>query len=108
MFRPRVDIYETEEGLVLAADLPGVAPDGLDIRLERRILTIGSLLGSELNHRSLLVSTGQLVSGKRRRPRQRILECRARRALLSSSLPQALEQVLATFGIGIRRRELEI
>ena len=40
VFRPRVDIYETEAGLVLAADLPGVAPDGLDIRLERRVLTI--------------------------------------------------------------------
>ncbi len=40
VFRPRVDIYETEEGLVLAADLPGVAADGLDIRLERRVLTI--------------------------------------------------------------------
>ena len=40
VFRPRVDIYEAEDGLVLAADLPGVAPDGLDIRLERRVLTI--------------------------------------------------------------------
>src|SRR5918998_1520513 len=40
VFRPRVDIFETKEGLVLAADLPGVAPEGLDIRLERRVLTV--------------------------------------------------------------------
>ena len=40
VFRPRVDIYETGSGLVLTADLPGVSPDGLDIRLEKRVLTI--------------------------------------------------------------------
>jgi HSP20 family protein len=38
--QPPVDIYETEEGLVLLADLPGVAPDGLKLRLEDNILTI--------------------------------------------------------------------
>ena len=37
---PPVDIYETEEGLVLLADLPGVSPDDLKIRLEDNILTI--------------------------------------------------------------------
>jgi HSP20 family protein len=37
---PPVDIYETEEGLVLLADLPGVAPNDLKIRLEDSILTI--------------------------------------------------------------------
>jgi HSP20 family molecular chaperone IbpA len=40
VFRPVVDIYETENGLVLAADLPGVSPDGLDIMFEKRVLTI--------------------------------------------------------------------
>ena len=40
VFRPVVDIYETEHGLVLAADLPGVAPEGLDITFEKRVLTI--------------------------------------------------------------------
>ena len=40
VFRPLVDIYETEKGLVLAADLPGVGADGLDITLEKRVLTI--------------------------------------------------------------------
>ena len=37
---PPVDIYETEEGLVLLADLPGVSPNDLKIRLEDNILTI--------------------------------------------------------------------
>jgi HSP20 family molecular chaperone IbpA len=38
--QPPVDIYETEDGLVLAADLPGVAPEDLEVRLEDNILTI--------------------------------------------------------------------
>ena len=39
-FRPQVDIYETDQGLTLLADVPGAKPDGLDITLERRVLTI--------------------------------------------------------------------
>jgi HSP20 family protein len=38
--QPPVDIYETNEGLVLLADLPGVAPSDLEVRLEENILTI--------------------------------------------------------------------
>jgi HSP20 family molecular chaperone IbpA len=37
-FRPRVDIYETESGLMLLADVPGAKPDGLKITLDRRVL----------------------------------------------------------------------
>ena len=40
MFLPRVDIYETETGLVVAADLPGVNADGLEVTLEKRVLSI--------------------------------------------------------------------
>ena len=43
MFLPRVDIYETETGLVVAADLPGVKPDGLEVTLEKRVLSIYGL-----------------------------------------------------------------
>jgi HSP20 family protein len=38
--QPPVDIYEKQEGLVLLADLPGVAPGDLNVRLEDNILTI--------------------------------------------------------------------
>ena len=37
---PAVDIFETEEGLSLLADLPGVSKDGLDVRVEDDVLTI--------------------------------------------------------------------
>jgi HSP20 family protein len=37
---PPVDIYETGEGLVVKADLPGVDKENLDVRVENNLLTI--------------------------------------------------------------------
>ena len=37
---PAVDIYETEQNLVVKADLPDIKPEQLDIRVENNILTI--------------------------------------------------------------------
>ena len=37
---PAVDIYETDEGLVLLADMPGVEKDKLKVTVEDDILTI--------------------------------------------------------------------
>ena len=37
---PPVDIYETAAGLVVKADLPGVAKEGLDVGVENSLLTI--------------------------------------------------------------------
>jgi HSP20 family protein len=37
---PPVDIFEDEDSLVVQADLPGIAPEGLDVRVEQRVLTI--------------------------------------------------------------------
>ena len=38
--QPPVDIYEKPDGLVLLADLPGVEPNDLCVKLEDNILTI--------------------------------------------------------------------
>lgn len=51
--RPAVDIFETEEGLTLLADLPGVGREGLEVDIDKGILTIkgtvsGETGGSEL------------------------------------------------------------
>ena len=37
---PPVDIYENGQGLVVMADLPGVAKENLDVRVENNLLTI--------------------------------------------------------------------
>jgi HSP20 family molecular chaperone IbpA len=39
-FIPRADIYETEDNIVVVADLPGVDENSVDITLEKNILTI--------------------------------------------------------------------
>lgn len=38
--KPPVDIFETSEGIVLLADIPGLAQEDLDISVDRGILTI--------------------------------------------------------------------
>jgi HSP20 family protein len=37
---PPVDIYETRDGLVVLADLPGVAQEALEVRVDNNMLTI--------------------------------------------------------------------
>jgi HSP20 family molecular chaperone IbpA len=37
---PPVDIYEVPDGLVVMADVPGVTPDSLDVRVDNHVLTI--------------------------------------------------------------------
>lgn len=39
-WRPRADIYETDDSVVVLAEMPGVAPDGTEVTLERQVLTI--------------------------------------------------------------------
>jgi HSP20 family protein len=38
VYTPALDIYETLEGLVLEADLPGVQPNNLEIRVQDNVL----------------------------------------------------------------------
>lgn len=39
-FQPAVDILETADELIVMADMPGVAPDAIDVKLEGDVLTI--------------------------------------------------------------------
>ncbi len=40
VFRPLADIRELPAGVTLTLEMPGVGPDGVDIDLDRRVLTI--------------------------------------------------------------------
>ncbi len=40
LFNPPIDIYETPDGLVLYADLPGVTAEGLDLQVQDNKLTL--------------------------------------------------------------------
>ncbi len=37
---PATDIYETDSALVVVADMPGVAENGLEVTLENQVLTL--------------------------------------------------------------------
>lgn len=40
LFAPALDIHESAEGLILEADLPGVAPDQLQLQVQNNVLHI--------------------------------------------------------------------
>ena len=42
---PPVDIYETQEGLVVLADMPGVSQEALEVRVDQNVLTIRGQAG---------------------------------------------------------------
>ena len=42
-WEPPVDIHETDSGLVLLFALPGVAPEDIEVRLDRAALTVTAL-----------------------------------------------------------------
>jgi HSP20 family molecular chaperone IbpA len=47
-FVPRVDIYETDDAIVLVADMPGVKEDSVDITLEKGVLTLNGYVDPEV------------------------------------------------------------
>ena len=47
VFVPAVDIYETDDSLVLLADMPGVSNQGVEIHLEDNELTIRGKVAEE-------------------------------------------------------------
>jgi len=54
-FVPDVDIHETDDSLVLLADVPGVKGDQLTVRLEKNVLTIhGRVEALDAGARSLI------------------------------------------------------
>jgi len=55
VFQPAVDIYESEEGLTLIADMPGVTKEGLSINLQDNVLTIhGEVASAPQENRKII------------------------------------------------------
>ncbi len=48
LFTPPIDIYETDEGLILHADLPGVAVDSLELQVRDNKLTLFGRVASSV------------------------------------------------------------
>lgn len=55
LFTPPIDIFGTEEGLVLRADLPGVSIEGLELQIEDNKLTLFGRVKSKIPEQSKLL-----------------------------------------------------
>lgn len=60
--RPAADIYETEEAVVVAADMPGVSPDDVEVHLEQGVLTIRGTMPDSV-HEGYRQVYGEYVQG---------------------------------------------
>jgi HSP20 family protein len=56
---PEVNIFETKDGYILEAEMPGVGKDGLEVTLEGNEITI-------LGHRKVDTAPGELLFRERR------------------------------------------
>ncbi|MDG1897363.1 MAG: Hsp20/alpha crystallin family protein [Fuerstiella sp.] len=54
LFNPPIDIYETSNGLVLYADLPGVTTEGLDLQVQDNRLAIFGRVRNDQDGRTVL------------------------------------------------------
>ena len=50
LFNPPIDIYETPDGLVLYADLPGVSAEGLDLQVQDNRLALFGRVDNSVEH----------------------------------------------------------
>jgi HSP20 family molecular chaperone IbpA len=91
--RPPVDIYETDDALVVVADLPGVAKAGVDIRVDSDILSIHgkpdySIPGEELRHEFELLDFRREFQLGQQIDREKI-EAQLKNGVLTLTLPKA-------------------
>lgn len=64
LWEPPVDIHETADGLIVLFALPGVAPDDIEVRLERTALTVSALRRVRLAERGALIRRLEIPHGR--------------------------------------------
>ncbi len=63
-WEPPVDIHETEDGLILLFALPGVAPEDIEVRLERTALTVSAMRRVKLPDAGALIRRLEIPHGR--------------------------------------------
>ena len=103
-FLPRTDIYETEQSVVIVADLPGVSVENIDLAVERNLLTLRGRVDREESEREALAyceyEVGDFVrsfslSGEVDRDR---IEARSKDGVLTLTIPK----------VGTSRRQIAV
>ncbi len=94
-FLPEVDIYESEEGLRLWADMPGVDEKDVEVTLKNGMLTIEGMVSTDMYRNLMPVYTEYNVGNYSRQfmVNEEIdasrIEARIRNGVLEVSLPKA-------------------
>ena len=97
VFIPKVDIFETDETVILLADMPGVSDDAVDITLEKNVLTIKGY-SDDSTHENYVLAYSEYREGDYERTfalsdevdRQKI-EASMKDGVLKLTLPKAEE-----------------
>ena len=63
-WEPPVDVHETDDGLVLIFALPGVAPEDIEIRLERTALIVSAVRRVKLADRGAVIRRLEIPHGR--------------------------------------------
>jgi HSP20 family protein len=63
-WEPPVDIHETPEGFVILFALPGVAPEDIEVQLERAALTVSAKRRLSIGDRDALVRRLEIPHGR--------------------------------------------
>jgi HSP20 family molecular chaperone IbpA len=90
---PPVDIYETEDGLVVLADMPGVEKDGVNLRVDDGVLTLQGK-SSPRERKSALMNEFELLDFHRQfelseEIDQEKIEAKLHNGVLTVHLPKA-------------------
>jgi HSP20 family molecular chaperone IbpA len=64
LWEPPVDIHETADGLIVLFALPGVAPEDIEVRLERTGLTVTALRRLKRAERGALIRRLEIPHGR--------------------------------------------
>ena len=93
-FVPEVDIAESEEGLTLYADMPGVTKDKLDIDVREGVLTITGTVENERSNLRLVYGEYEIGGFQRRftlgeKIDQEKIAAKLENGVLKLTLPQA-------------------
>ncbi|MBW2702526.1 MAG: Hsp20/alpha crystallin family protein [Deltaproteobacteria bacterium] len=94
VFVPEVDISESEEGLVLYADMPGVTKENLDIDIREGVLTVTGTVEPERDNLRLVHGEYEIGGFQRRftmgeKIDQEKIEAKLENGVLQLTLPKA-------------------
>jgi HSP20 family molecular chaperone IbpA len=63
VFSPPTDIYETKDALCLILEMPGVEPEGIDVTIDKRVLTIKGRSGASMAHEGYSLTHAEYRDG---------------------------------------------